>query len=243
LCAAALAACTKASAPDDARPLAEAPSPVASPSPAPAQPVLATPSAPADGSAAAHDGGAAAPEQRCVVFLHGKSGTGFPTERGASYLRVGPTGNADGWGGRQWLYFPEAKLAELRTLVGDAIAREGCTEVILHGFSNGGAAVAKLYCTGERFGGRVIGYVMDDPVPDHAADGCAPAAGTQAKLYWTTALTPAPGWSCSEQDWTCEGGSTVGIQKFAANLGLSVTPSVHTRHEPTLDPPEYRSWW
>jgi hypothetical protein len=184
------------------------------------------------------------PEQRCVVFLHGKSGAGFATDRKAQYFFVGPTGNAEGWGGKQWLYFPDAQFAEVRQIVSKALDDAGCTRAILHGFSNGAAAVAKLYCRGVDFDGKVLGYIIDDPVPDHGADGCAPLKGVKARLYWTGGLNSATdGWNCLEGDWTCEGGTTVGIQKYAANLKLVSTPSVKTTHEPYGDPPEYQSWW
>lgn len=181
-------------------------------------------------------------QKKCVVFLHGKSGSGAPTRQENGYTSVAPTGNADGWGGKQWLYFPDTRLTELRQIVSRAISDNACTRVIVHGFSNGGAAAAKLYCRGDSFGGKVVGYVIDDPVPDHGADTCAPAAGIKGRLYWTGGLSPAAGWNCQEADWTCEGGTTVGIQKFASNLKLTTTQSARTTHEPYTNPPEYQSW-
>lgn len=190
----------------------------------------------------ARDGGPQGLEERCVIFLHGKSGAGFATQRTPQHLFVGPTGNADGWGGKQWLYFPEAQLGEVRAIIGKVIRDNACGKVIVHGFSNGAAAAAKLYCQGDDFEGRVLGYVIDDPVPDHGADSCSPHAGVKARLYWTGALTPTDGWSCQEADWTCEGGKTVGITRYAANLKLQRTQSVKSSHEPYTDPPEYLSW-
>jgi hypothetical protein len=193
--------------------------------------------------AAPEDARLSGAQRKCVVFLHGKSGAGFSTERMPAYWLVGPTGNTEGWGGKQWLYFPEARFVEVRQLIRKALQDNACTQAILHGFSNGAAAVAKLYCRGESFEGTVLGYVIDDPVPDHGADTCAPPPGAKARLYWTGALTAPDGWRCADGDWTCEGGTTVGIQKYAANLRLPATQSVNNRHEPYANPPEYRSWW
>lgn len=184
-----------------------------------------------------------APRQ-CVVFLHGKSGKGEPLLQGPVYALVRPNGNAEGWGGRQWIYFPESHYAEVRQIVARAIEESGCERVILHGFSNGGALTAKLYCRGEDFGGKVIGYVIDDPVVDHAADQCKPLAGKGLRLYWTGALSKATdGWECEDGDWTCEGGTTIGIDKYAANLGVKPTQSAKTKHAPYDEPPDYARWW
>jgi hypothetical protein len=201
---------------------------------------------PADGTAeqapSPADAGAQ-PGRRCVVFLHGKGGGGGPSLSADGYLRVAPVGNADGWGGKQWLYFPDARLAEVRASVASALEGAGCTRALVHGFSNGGAAAAKLYCRGESFDGRVQSYVFDDPVPDHGADACTPPAGAKATLYWTGALgQAAAGWNCAEGDWTCEGGSTIGVQRYAQNLGLTVSKSIHSSHAPYENPPDYRAF-
>lgn len=182
------------------------------------------------------------PVKRCVVFLHGKSGSGFASRNEGNYTLVGPTGNADGWGGRQWLYFPDPQLEAVRNIIAQAITSNGCTRTVIHGFSNGAAAAAKLYCRGNTFGGAVVGYVVDDPVPDHGADNCAPAAGMKVRLYWTGGLTPADGWNCQEGDWTCEGGQTVGITKYSSRLGTQSVRSVNTQHAPYGTPPEYAQW-
>jgi hypothetical protein len=181
---------------------------------------------------------------RCVVLLHGKSGKGAPpvTERGIRHVR--PNGNARGWGGLQWLYFPDDSYQSVRAIVESAIEQNGCQKVIVHGFSNGAAAAAKLYYRGESFEKRVTGYIVDDPVPDHAVERCNPAAGVKLRLYWTGALANAvSGWSCSAADWTCEGGSTIGIQKYARFLAVNVTPRSHTKHQEYADSPEIGQWF
>jgi hypothetical protein len=208
-------------------PLHDAPA-VASPAP---QPSAAGPLATAAG-------------KRCVVLLHGKGGTAQPGRVTEGTTFIQPGGNADGWGGRQWLYFPEARYQEVRAIVQSAIDGAGCGPVIVQGFSNGAAAAAKLYCRGERFGQHVIGYIADDPVPDHGVDTCKPAAGVRIRVYRTGALAGATdGWSCAEQDWTCEGGSTIGIERYGQALATQVQRSIHTTHAEYAAPPEQTAWF
>ena len=180
----------------------------------------------------------------CVILLHGKGGSGSPTVRTGAYATVSPTGNAAGWGGRQWQYFPDADYSSARRAVADAIDREGCDRVVLKGFSNGAAFAAKLYCRSETFNGRVVGVVVDDPVTDRAVEGCAPAPGVRLALYWTGALEgqAQPGWACATADWTCERGSTIGIRAYAAALGVAPSPSPNREHAPFVDAPEPATW-
>ncbi len=179
----------------------------------------------------------------CVVHLHGKSGTGAATTTLAGVRHVCPDGNAAGWGGRQWLYFPEAQYKEVRETVRVAIEKSACERVIVHGFSNGAAAAGKLYCHGESFGHKVVGYVLDDPVPDHGVDGCKPDPAVKVRVYWTGALQKArKGWRCADEDWTCEGEHTIGIGDYARALGTSVERSVHQTHRPQESPSDYGAW-
>jgi hypothetical protein len=179
---------------------------------------------------------------RCLVNLHGKGATGAPTTREGDVTVIAPTGNADGWGGRQWLYFPAADYEAARRVVADAVA--GCGPIILHGFSNGASFAAALYCHGETFDGRLVRVVVDDPVTDHAVDGCAPDSTVAVTLYATGALerTAPPGWRCAEADWTCEGGETIGIEAWSHALGVPRQQSAHTDHQPYLDAPELSDW-
>ena len=183
--------------------------------------------------------------KRCIVHLHGKGVRGAPSAlRSGGVKHVCPNGNAEGWGQRQWLYFPEAGYREVQKSVAAALDEAGCGEVIIHGFSNGAAAAAKLHCGGETFAGRVRGYIVDDPVPDHASEACKPAEGVRVALYWSGGLTePVPGWRCAERDWTCEGGSTVGIDAFAKGLRTPIQRSPHREHRPYETPPEHTRWW
>jgi hypothetical protein len=182
--------------------------------------------------------------KRCVVLLHGKGGTAQPGRVTEGTTFIQPGGNADGWGGRQWLYFPEARYQQVRAIVQSAIDDAGCGPVIVQGFSNGAATAAKLYCRGERFGQHVIGYIADDPVPDHGVDACKPAPGVRMRVYWTGALASATdGWSCAQLDWTCEGDSTIGIERYARALATQVQRSIHTTHAEYAAPPEQTAWF
>lgn len=187
---------------------------------------------------------ASASGSRCIVRLHGKSGVGGDSYVEDGVVNVLPNGNAEGWGGRQWIYFPDDEYEAARDIVADAIDASGCDHVIINGFSNGGAFATKLYCRGETFGGRVFRFVVDDPVPDEGVLECEPAVGTELVLYWTGALAAAaqPGWSCAEADWTCEGGVTIGIDAYAETLGVEVLPSPFTEHEWYWDAPELADW-
>jgi hypothetical protein len=183
--------------------------------------------------------------QRCLVRLHGKGGGGQPTYTDGQGVKVlTPNGNADGWGGRQWLYFPNPRYNEARRVVTNAIDDDGCDTVIINGFSNGAAFAAKLYCKGETFGDRVVRYVVDDPVVDEAVLDCEPSPSTSVTLYWTGDLesTAQPGWDCSEEDWTCEGGQTIGIDAYSAALGTGVKQSAFTSHNWYQEAPELSDW-
>jgi hypothetical protein len=184
----------------------------------------------------------ASPLTACVVRLHGKGERGAATDTSGPVAIVSPTGNADGWGGRQWAYDTDERYASALAVVRTASAR--CTRVVLHGFSNGGAFVAKLTCRGDSLEGRLAGVVVDDPVPDAGVVPCAPAAGVKVALYWTGALTQAvAGWSCAEQDWTCQGGTTIGIESYAAALGVPAQTSPQKEHAPNRAAPELTAWF
>ncbi len=179
---------------------------------------------------------------RCLVRLHGKGGTGAPTTTAGDVTVIAPTGNSDGWGAKQWLYFPAAEYEAARTIVADAV--EDCGPIIVDGFSNGASFAASMYCHGETLGGRLRRVVVDDPVTDHAVDGCKADPSVAVTLYATGALEPpaAPGWECADADWTCQGGSTIGITAYAAALGVPRQQSPHTDHQPYTDAPELSKW-
>jgi hypothetical protein len=220
---------TAAVPPTTAAPPPTDPPPVATTA-APPPPPQAAPASPPSGS-------------RCLVRLHGKGGGGSPTAFDGDVVVLSPGGNADGWGGRQWSYAGGSYDAA-RGAVAQAVDGAGCGQVIVDGFSNGGAFAVKLYCRGESFGGRLVGVVADDPVPDHGADRCVPAADVPLTIYWTGALaaTATPGWDCAQQDWTCEGGTTVGIDAYVANAGASLRQSPFQGHQWYADAPETTAW-
>jgi hypothetical protein len=218
-----------------APPTTPAPAPTtAAPPPTVAAPATEAPPAPA------------ASGLRCIVRLHGKGGGAGGTHSvAADLVEVAPGGNGSAWGGRVWNYFPESGYVAARSSVVAAVDAAGCGRIVVVGFSNGGAFAAKLFCRGESFDGRLIGVIVDDPVVDHAVDGCRAARGVRVALYWTGALasTATPGWNCAEQDWTCEGGTTIGIDAYQRALGVTRQQSPHTTHAVYQSPPELSSWW
>jgi hypothetical protein len=176
------------------------------------------------------------------VRLHGKGGSGGDTVTDGDVTIVSPTGNSDGWGARQWLYFPDDEYDAARRIVADSV--EGCGQLIVNGFSNGASFAAAMVCRGETFDGRLVGVVIDDPVTDHAVDGCAPDPSVAMTLYATGALeaTAPAGWRCADGDWTCQGGETIGIEAYAAALGAEVQASPFTDHQWYVDAPELDAW-
>jgi hypothetical protein len=181
---------------------------------------------------------------KCVVGLHGKGGGEVPPAQRNGYVQLSPGGNAKGWGGRQWLYFPEERYTEAVGVVRSAIDAMGCTDVVVHGFSNGAAFAASLYCHGESFDGRLRGVIVDDPVTDHGVDTCTPAPGVQLALYWTGGLAEqsTPGAACKPMDWTCQGDTLIGIDAYAAALGTTAQQSPNREHTPIDEPPEIATW-
>lgn len=180
----------------------------------------------------------------CIVRLHGKGGSGATTELDNAIAIVSPTGNGEAWNGHQWEYSSADLLSATTGIVVDAIDAVGCSAVSVHGFSNGASFAAKLVCSGEDLGGRLRGVVVDDPVTDLSSAGCSPSPGVEVALYWTGELanTAPAGTDCGAIDWTCEGGSTVGIDAYAAALGVSAQVSPHDDHRWNLDAPEPWDW-
>lgn len=182
--------------------------------------------------------------QKCIVILpgkgHGKGGSW--TSGDTRYVQL--QGNSQAWGGYQFLYYPESEYSEVHTIVESGINSNGCGRVIIHGFSNGAAAAAKLYCRGETFGNRMVGYIIDDPVTDAGTNNCQRPAGIQRVMYWTGDLNYAyDGWNCAPDDWTCEGGYTIGPDRTQSNLGVVRKQSIHYSHAMYENPPERTQWW
>jgi hypothetical protein len=89
-----------------------------------------------------------------------------------------------------------------------------------------------------------VRYIIDDPVVDSAVENCRPDDSVAVTLYWTGALTPpaVAGWDCSEGDWTCEGGTTIGVDAYARAMGTEPVASPFDDHQWYLDAPEVDDW-
>jgi hypothetical protein len=121
-------------------------------------------------------------------------------------------------------------------------AAVGCDEIIVHGFSEGGRRAKEWYCGGESLGGRIGGYVIDDPnyLPDDGQP-CTPAAGVQVVLYGTRMGPTDDRWTV---DVFLEGtGYGAVMEKTAARLGTPILVSPRYFHEPYTrpSPPEIAS--
>ncbi len=65
----------------------------------------------------------------------------------------------------------------------DYLDQNDCGPVMLYGASAGGGLAARIYCSGEDFGGRMWGVMVDDPVPDAGVIGCSPSPNVQRSLF------------------------------------------------------------
>ncbi len=183
---------------------------------------------------------------RCVVSLHGKGGDGRGPRALSGITHLAPAGNGDGdgWGPHHWEYAdPTAYSAALKKVT-EAIDDKSCGQVVLTGFSNGGAMAAKIYCSGESLGGRMVGVIIDDPVPDRTVDDCAPFGGIPVRLIQSEdmAARTGDGIPCPD-DWTCQG-DVVAPGAYRDRLGV-VDPLSTRSH--TQSDSRYRDlydgWW
>jgi hypothetical protein len=177
---------------------------------------------------------------RCIVALHGKGANGAPTYQSDGTFLIAPNGNAAAGSGRQWIYASPDEFAQASEIVASAITSVGCTQVVVAGFSNGGALAAKLYCRGVTFGGRVVGFIINDPVTDQSIEPCSPSA-PNVVLTQSDELSGyiGAGGPCPSA-WTCEG-SLFSQAVYAARLGL--TPIRHSNHTMVPYLPYAASWW
>ena len=90
----------------------------------------------------------------------------------------------------------------------------------------------------------MVGVVIDDPVPDNGVTGCTPSPDVAGALYWTGGLDPQaqPGVDCASIDWTCDGGTLLGIEVYADSLGLDIQPSPFSEHQWYVDGPRSAAW-
>jgi hypothetical protein len=133
---------------------------------------------------------------RCILYLHG-AGTSpgqlsdQQWESDLLYLRPASPNNEPP---HFWLYDGPHNFARD---VGDTnkpyndivdyltayLNRNECGPVMMHGASNGGGLAARIYCSGEDFGGRLWMAFIDDPVPDAGVIGCSPSPAVQRSLF------------------------------------------------------------
>jgi hypothetical protein len=182
--------------------------------------------------------------ERCRVDLHGKGDTGANPRLEDGVAVLTPTGNGEGWGGREWRYGRPEELDDAVTSVRSVIDAAGCTRVAVHGFSNGASFAAALICAGETFDGRLVGVLVDDPVTDDATRGCARPDDVPVVVLWTGALdaTAPVGTPCADVDWTCSGDVVRGIDAFVDDLRVDVTASPYTEHRRHDDAPQPAAW-
>jgi hypothetical protein len=210
-----------------------APPPPAAPTvPGPASPEAA----PATTGAPATTAAPAAPTGlKCVV---GMPGAGGSTDAGAGF--------GGGKGYDQGAGFETRTTPDLPELGNVQAAADGCGAVIIHGFSEGARRAKELYCSGETLGGRVVGYIIDDPnyFPDEGQP-CRPGAGVKVALY-ATHMGPGDG------QWTINvylSGLGYGdvLAKTEARLGVTAKVSPNYAHIPYTNPspPEITGsgWW
>ncbi len=172
---------------------------------------------------------------RCVLSLHGRGGSGAAFDFG-EFENRDPNGNLFDGGGYAWRYDSSSVWEGAdpdgtgyisgKQIITDNI--EGCGQVIIHGFSNGGGYAAALWCRSESFGGRVIGYIIDDPELNGMTDNCQRPTTIKAIVYWTGAL---------------EGWLGMFPSQIESGVGFPVTPSIHSGHSAYSNPPEVSSWW
>jgi hypothetical protein len=203
---------------------------------------------------------------RCYVGLHGWDGYGEDGLPGLTATNIQPNGNiALGYNNVyktntfMWMYYddqfdypasryPQASYSGALAVVRAAVAARDCGQIVVQGFSNGGAFAAKLYCRGETFGGRVVGFIIDDPVTDKGVDNCARPAGVRVKLYHSTDLmaTAGAGGPCRPYlTWFCDGNWRYTAPQYDALIGASNDGPFKLGHYPSKD--EYaavmNAWW
>lgn len=70
----------------------------------------------------------------------------------------------------------EAAYQGFVSIVRNRITQANCGPTYIEGGSNGGGFLAKMFCDGEDFGGRVWGVYMKDPVMDTGVLNCNPSS-------------------------------------------------------------------
>lgn len=182
--------------------------------------------------------------ERCVVRLHGKgSGGATSTLDDDGIALISPDGNGTGWGGLQWEYETEGDITAAADIITAAADGSACERYVVHGFSNGAAMAGALLCSDVPLDDRISGVIIDDPVTDSGTEGCRDT-DVEVAIYWTGALDEEapPGTRCDSIDWTCSGDVLRGIDAYAADVGVEVTPSPFDEHRWYLDTPLPLMW-
>jgi hypothetical protein len=123
-------------------------------------------------------------------------------------------------------------------------AAEGCGAVIIHGFSEGARRAKELYCSGETLGGRVVGYIIDDPnyFPDEGQP-CNPGAGVKVALYATRISPGDPSWTPNVYLSGLGYGDVMAKTAARLRVGIQVSPNYSHIPYSNPNPPEMSSWW
>lgn len=70
----------------------------------------------------------------------------------------------------------EAAYQQYVSIVRNRITQANCGPTYIEGGSNGGGFLAKMFCRGEDFGGRIWGVYLKDPVMDTGVLNCNPSS-------------------------------------------------------------------
>lgn len=177
------------------------------------------------------------PGEGCVVFIHGAGWSGAPyTEDWGDKTFIWPYSGNDEFP-HFWLYDGpyltygdddtayDAAVANVRAHIDD----NNCGPVMITGASNGGAFLAKMYCRGEDFGGRLWAVHVDDPVPDAGVVDCSPSPTVIRTMFThSTQLVDEaaalPGGVCSATtsmygSWYCEDDRALTLAEYEAAIG------------------------
>ena len=206
--------------------------PTSTPVPASPSPT-ATPEPPADSTGDVHP----IPGEGCVVFIHGAGWSGAPyTEDWGDKTFIWPYSGNDEWP-HFWLYdgpfltYGDDDTAYNAAVdnIRNSIDANNCGPVMITGASNGGAFLAKMYCRGEDFDGRLWAVHVDDPVPDAGVLNCTPSPTVIRTMFThSTQLVEEaaelPGGVCSATtsmygSWYCEDDRALTLAEYEAAIG------------------------
>ena len=231
-------------------PAAPTPEPTATSAPEPTTP----PATDADTSGSGHP----VPGEGCVVFLHG---AGFPTpaytEDWGDKTFIFPVSGNPEWP-HFWLYdgpfldyeTDDTSYDAMVSIVRAAIDQNNCGPVFITGVSNGGGFLAKMYCRGEDFGGRLFAVHVDDPVPDAGVVGCSPSPSVIMSMFThSTELTDQAraldNGRCTSTDseygpWYCDDDTALTLEAYEAEIGQQ---SIFSRTDHGGTPSDETSFW